>query len=264
MPESLLTYRKLYNHYSPLKTNKSLVNIYESIVKKDFRKNDIRFEINNLILNNYWNESVIKSAFVRQHLIQKSPRLNITIFELNAGSSRADIAVINGRSHVYEIKTEYDSFERLNKQMNDYENLFDYLHIIIPKEKVNIALESLDESVGIIYYYKNRLGNINFKTYRNSKLNKRLNPYEQLMTFTKSELLGLIKQSNNYSLVKQDIVYSLMTQMRPDQINELYREYTKDKYRKQWQFLYQNIHDIFMLDYQWFFKNNLDTKKVYR
>lgn len=264
MNMSLSDYRKLYQYYSPLKTNKTLSNIYKFVVNKSTELSDVRYNINNLICDNYWNESVIKAAFIKNHLIKKSPRLNITIFELNALESRADIAVMNGSSYVYEIKTIYDTFDRLDKQISDYTHFFDYLNVIVPIEKVDQVKMILPPHVGIIYYYKNRLGNISFKVIRKSKLNTSVNPKSQLESLTKKELLNLIGEKNNHSLIKDDIILKLLDSKTSTEIDFIYRESMKSKYYDKWNFLHNNINDIYPLDYQWFFKNNLDTKIVYK
>lgn len=46
--------------------------------------------------------------------------------EFNVGASKADLAVFNGTSTVYEIKSEIDSTERLKSQMGDYENFLNF------------------------------------------------------------------------------------------------------------------------------------------
>lgn len=256
--------RKLYSIYSPLKTNKSLSNIYSSLFKDNSDVPDIRLKVNNLIYHNYLNEAVIKSAFINEHLIKKSPRKNITIFELNACGARADLSVMNGKSYVYEIKTEFDTFERLDKQTENYLKFFDYLNVIVPIDRVEQVKELLANNIGIISYYQNRLNNIKFKIERSATINTNKDPYAQLSSLTKRDLLKLIDKSNEYSINTEDIINQLLENKTVKEIDTIYREYMKQKYYDKWNFLHENINDIYLLDYQWFFKNNIDTEIVYK
>ena len=56
---------------------------------------------------------------------------HVTIFELPVGSSRADLCKINGTSVAYEIKTDLDNFNRLEKQIEDLEDDISYFVVFI-------------------------------------------------------------------------------------------------------------------------------------
>jgi|SRR5690554_440297 len=264
MSDSLSLYRELFSSYTPLNTNKTLLNSYRKITNDYNNVSNIRSKINSVIAKNYLNETVIKSSFIKRHLSKRSPRLNITIFELNANKSRADLCVINGESFVYEIKTEYDNYDRLEKQLNDYQAFFDYLYVIVPKTEINEIKKYIADDVGIILYKQNRLGNIVFDRYKKALLNKKTVPEMQLSSLTKKTLLDLNNEKNNYSLSKEYLIDKLLVKYTQKEINNIYRETTKKKYYHRWNFLHKDLENIYMLDYQWFFKNNINYKKVYR
>ena len=44
--------------------------------------------------------------------------------------ARADLAVLNGAIHGYEIKSEHDTLERLPSQLQAYERVFDFLTVV--------------------------------------------------------------------------------------------------------------------------------------
>ena len=56
-----------------------------------------------------------------EHIPQNSTLIN----EFRVCNSKADIAIINGKSTVYEIKSKYDSLDRLESQIADYKKVFD-------------------------------------------------------------------------------------------------------------------------------------------
>lgn len=256
-------YKKIYQYYSPLKTNKTLVNTYQKITKDYEEVEDIRLQINNLISKNYLNENVIKSAFVKRYLIKKNPETNITIFELRANGSRADLCLFNDDSFVFEIKTEYDSYDRLEKQLNDYKALFDFLFVIIPeKEKENIK-KQLTNDVGIITYKQNRLKNVVFNLERDAKRNSPL-AMTQLKNITKKDLLILTNNKDNHKLPRELLMKELKEKNNRKQINNIYKNTIKNKYYKRWNYLHNIIDKLYFLDYQWFFKNNIDYEIIYR
>lgn len=69
--------------------------------------------------------------------------------EFHVGNSIVDIALFNGESKSFEIKTEYDTRKRLNKQLGDYKKLFDKCYVVIPYDKENLYKE-IDRSTGIL------------------------------------------------------------------------------------------------------------------
>jgi hypothetical protein len=70
--------------------------------------------------------------------------------EIRSAGSRADVVILNGTSTVYEIKSQYDSFDRLDSQLLDYKRVFDRICIVTTDAKAAFALRSTEPSVGII------------------------------------------------------------------------------------------------------------------
>lgn len=205
---------------------------------------------------------MIKAFFIKNVLSKRSPRQNITIFELNAGTSRADLCVMNGASTAHEIKTEYDSFYRLDKQINDYTNLFEFINIIIPVADVNKIKARVADFIGIISYKQTRYNNLTFKTEKIATLNRNIKSTVQLNSLTKNELLRFAKHHNN-KVTREHLIDELSSRYTAKQINNYYIQAIKAKYFDKWNFLHENLNDIYLLDYQWFFKNPLKTEKVY-
>lgn len=124
------TINKDYNIYDPEdvrwakigyvlnKTNSSDI----ELLRKTCLSNKV---VNDMIFNYYFCERVIKYYFIK-HL--KDQLNHIVAFEMNIGDSRIDICRINGSSYAYEIKTEYDTFDRLGSQMQDYLRTFEKVY----------------------------------------------------------------------------------------------------------------------------------------
>ncbi len=69
--------------------------------------------------------------------------------EYRAGSSKADIVVVNGTTTVYEVKSERDKLCRLPGQIADYLKVFGRVNVILAEKHVEEATKILPESVGI-------------------------------------------------------------------------------------------------------------------
>ena len=261
--EKIEQYRKLYNSYLPQYSNKELLKSYNKITSNSItEKTDIRALYNNIIIKNYPIENVIKFSFIKNFCLNKSPNKTTTIFELNALSSRADICSINGKSIVYEIKTEFDTFYRLEHQLLDYKKLFQEIYIVIHESKLSEALKILDTQVGIISYYQNRMSNIKFKKIREASTNKNIDSRSQLLTLTKNQLLKRYK--NLYNDNKEIFISNILEATNKKDITSFFNDCMKDKYQKKWRFIHKNQKNIYPLDFQWFFKNTVSTKLVYR
>jgi hypothetical protein len=75
----------------------------------------------NLLFKNYRNEYVYKNVLANKILLGKhSLNTSQILTEFRVGRSKADVVLLNGTSTVYEIKSEYDSFARLEKQIQSY------------------------------------------------------------------------------------------------------------------------------------------------
>ncbi len=86
---------------------------------------------------NYQNEYLVKNSFLTNWLIDELGREESIIFnEFRAGDSVVDLAMFNGVSKAFEIKTEFDSDKRLKSQISDYRQCFNEVYLIVPSNKV--------------------------------------------------------------------------------------------------------------------------------
>lgn len=70
--------------------------------------------------------------------------------QLPISKSRADFIVIDDKATVYEIKTELDTFERLNTQLNNYFKAFNRVCVVTSENKYQNAVKALANTpVGI-------------------------------------------------------------------------------------------------------------------
>lgn len=171
---------KKYTTVSDLTTNLDVINI-----------------IYNSLLKNYKNEYVYKNILTTKLLLKKySLKNTIALSEINIGKSIADFVLLNGEARVYEIKTELDNLEKLDKQIADYCQFGDKVYIVTSPKHVKKLIELYDSStIGIIELTsRNALKTIKEATSNVSSFN-----YETLFkTLRKPEYLEIIDEYFNF------------------------------------------------------------------
>lgn len=104
-----------------------------------------------LLLSRYRCEYVYKNVITTKlYLGCEDLQKSLLTTELRVGESRADVVILNGTSTVYEIKSEYDSFDRLDGQLENYRRVFDLIVIVTTQEKAEPVSDRIPESVGIM------------------------------------------------------------------------------------------------------------------
>lgn len=152
-----------------------------------------------LLFEHYRCEYVYKNAIATKLFLSRhSFRTSFMTDELRSGTSRADVAILNGTSTVYEIKSEYDSFERLDGQLADYKRIFDRIYVVTTASKAEVACRIADPLVGIIVMREN--GSLG--TVRDAISNKRnVNPSAVFDCMRQSEYCSALVQE--FGLIPQ-------------------------------------------------------------
>jgi hypothetical protein len=99
----------------------------------------------------YRHEYIYKAALTHKillgkHSLQTASMLN----EFRVGECKADLAILNGTSTVYEVKSERDSLSRLERQVAAYAKVFARVYVIAAEDHVDAAKGSVPEYVGIL------------------------------------------------------------------------------------------------------------------
>lgn len=130
-------YKKCIAHFSSEKnnrTNKEVISGIYRYLKKEYRN------------EYFYKNTLLNKLLLGRHSLNTTTALN----EVPISKSKADFILINGKAIVYEIKTELDSLERLDSQINDYYKAFTKVCVVTHEsnyEKVSKLLK--DTSVGI-------------------------------------------------------------------------------------------------------------------
>lgn len=100
----------------------------------------------------YQNEYYYKNEFLNHWLKSELGKSDSVIFsEFRIGKAIADLAMFNGTSRVFEIKTTLDKVDRLSGQLDAYRRVFNEIYLIVPTECLNNYLDC-DYNVGIISF----------------------------------------------------------------------------------------------------------------
>lgn len=118
---------------------------------KDASYIDYLKHIYHVLESHYQNEYIFKNALINEIIIKEIGQSDSKIFnEFRLGKSVADLAVFNGTSKVFEIKTELDTVNRLASQIENYRKVFNEIYLVVPKAK--LALYSGYDDIGVISF----------------------------------------------------------------------------------------------------------------
>ena len=141
---------------------------------------------------NYRHEYIYKNKLFKDYVLEYYA-LDDTILlnEFRIGQSIADSVLVNGTNKVFEIKTELDTPERLQSQLQDYYRAFTEVYVFTHSTLLDRYLRLLPPYVGIILYTEQ--GQI--ETYRSaSARTASLDPSFMMGSLRKAEYTSLVKQ----------------------------------------------------------------------
>lgn len=108
-------------------------------------------EVYKFLSKSYRNEYFYQNTLLNKLLIGKhSINTTTALTQIPISKSKADFILINGKAVVYEIKTELDTFERLETQLRDYFKAFNHVCVVTSESQYDRAVSILEgTSVGI-------------------------------------------------------------------------------------------------------------------
>ena len=182
---------------------------------------------------NYRNEYLFKNSFINDLLInQYGVKDTVAINEFRVGNSIADIALFNGSSKAFEIKTEMDSKRRLQGQIDNYTKIFDQCYIITDESLIDKYLNEND-AIGVIALSKlprsNKLTEI-----RKAKTNENIDPetlircirtteYKKIV----SEFYGELPEMNSFNMF--EICFQLIKKIPSFELKRLFLNEVKTR-----------------------------------
>jgi len=170
--------------------------------------------------------SALKKDLERRHARDDELRI-IEELGVRHGTARIDIVVINGIMHGYEIKSDRDTLERLPEQMNEFNDIFDRLTLVVGKRHLYDAVNLIPDWWGIMAAKVDRNNKVIFHTIRKAEDNKKQVGISIARLLWREEALQILEEKNKATGVHskpREFIYERMA-------SELDIEILKDRVR---------------------------------
>ncbi|MDQ0279068.1 hypothetical protein QO003_003371 [Arthrobacter silviterrae] len=96
---------------------------------------------------NYRIETIYKNQLIRKKVLgKKASKESNALLEVRINNSIADVVILGTTVEAYEIKTKFDSPERLSKQLDDYYLAFSRVSVVCDESKIDTYLRHVDDS----------------------------------------------------------------------------------------------------------------------
>ncbi|EPF20109.1 MULTISPECIES: sce7726 family protein [Enterobacteriaceae] len=133
----------------------------------------------------------VHSKILKEH--HKDPdTLIIDEFVMNLGASRADITVINGLMHGYELKSKSDNLLRLPAQVNFYSSVMDKVTLVVSECHASAAEKIIPVWWGVKIATEGRRNAVHLHTERLNRMNPNLDKVALAMLLWKEEMLSIL------------------------------------------------------------------------
>lgn len=183
-----------------------------------------------VLQENHKNEYIYKNEFLNQWLLKEIAESDASLFnEFRVGNSVADLVMFNGKSKVFEIKSNLDTNKRLELQIKDYQNAFNETYVIVPSDKLE-QYSSFSKEIGIITFHQNN----QFQLVRKASLNKEIckqtvmnilhtNEYKSLVELHYGELPAM----NSFNMY--DVCFEYIKRIPSEQLNRYFIDLIKKR-----------------------------------
>lgn len=214
--------RHVCRRFDPILSTASEISVWDYLSK-----------IYRILKRNYRNEYVYKNELLNTFLKDKyCTKDTVVLNEFGVGGSIADIAMFNGLSKAFEIKSERDSNKRLVSQMTDYQQLFEECYIVVPECSYRKYMELVDDKVGVLVLYHTTHGTITLHQERNAILNDSVNIDILMQSVRTPEYKWMVEKVNgklpNVSCFKMfDACKDILRDVPTEQLHILFKEAIK-------------------------------------
>lgn len=114
--------------------------------------------------------------------------------EFCIGKSRADAVMISDEITGFEIKSDKDSLDRLEKQVKNYNRFCDKAYLVVGTKFLEKAEEEIPAFWGIYYVYADNEGTIRIEMIREAAQNPRIRIKTQMKLLWRNELINIVRK----------------------------------------------------------------------
>lgn len=121
--------------------------------------------------------------------------------EFSCNGARVDLAVVNGRLHGFEIKSDHDSLDRLATQSPTYNALFDRMTIVVGSRHVKAALDHAHIPLwwGIREARRKPNGGITLHKVRQARSNDNVEPNALATLLWRKEIWTILRKHGQHA-----------------------------------------------------------------
>lgn len=129
-----------------------------------------------------------------EHAENLADTLILDELSLCQGDARIDVAVINGAINGYEIKSESDTLERLPRQSEIYNKVFDTVTVLTASRFIDDLIDLIPDWWGVTKAEMEEDGMVHFFPYREAKKNTSLDPFALAQLLWRDEAIEILKR----------------------------------------------------------------------
>jgi hypothetical protein len=182
---------------------------------------------NKISTNDIIIRSTLKKLLINRHAQDEKVRI-IEEFGVQHGTARVDIAVVNGIMHGYEIKSDQDTLQRLPRQMEVFNSVFDKITLVVGKNHLYQAINIVPEWWGIMIAKSDNNGSVIFNLIRGEEFNKNQDSVSVARLLWREEALRILeknKAANGFYSKSRDFIYKkLASVLDQEALSEEVRE----------------------------------------
>jgi hypothetical protein len=179
--------------------------------------------------------TALKTKILKRYL--KDPD-TVIIDELgiNNGSSRIDVALVNGTIHGFEIKSDSDSLERLPEQIRSFCSVLDRVTLIVGCKLAGLAIKMIPDWWGVKLAEQKSTGKIHLSEARPPRNNLLIDKNAVVKLLWRGEALELLEEidsTNGFKSKPRQFIYEKLAEVADlDVIRSRVRYQLKN--RKDW------------------------------
>lgn len=135
----------------------------------------------------------VHATAIKEILSEDVSSIVLDEFGVCLGSTRIDIAVINGKLHGYELKSDKDTLERLPSQVEMFSRVFDHVTLIAGSRHIDRVAGMIPDWWGLVVATEIS-GRTTTTALREPKDNPAVDPVSLAQLLWKNEMLSILDQ----------------------------------------------------------------------
>jgi hypothetical protein len=161
--------------------------------------------------------------------------------EVVVGKARVDLLDLSEELHGYEIKSDHDSYERLENQVRQYNRYLSKVTIVVGYTKLYEIKSLVPDFWGIITVYKSPTGKPVYELIREAYPNPYFDKKYALSVLWRKELIGTlcsrhkVSKAGRYSKLRRwKLTDTLQKEVSPKQAVDIIRSCFLDRLKEGW------------------------------